>query len=107
MPSSKLIRLKEEQQLGAKMEALRTCVHCKTSRSQHQQLKCLFDSTSFTPMTLEQWTAFQLEQRSRVGFRTVETQGMAIANTRALQKLEISNVEFIVSVEMADEEPKK
>lgn len=94
----------KEEELGAKMEAARTCVHCKTPRSAHQQLKCLFDSTEFKPMTLEEWTAFQLEQRSRVGFRTFEAPGIAIANVRAVQKLELMGDGYVeIKVDSSDE----
>ena len=93
----------KDEQNGAKMEAARTCVHCKTPRSAHQQRKCLFDSTDFKPMTLEEWVAFELSQRTR-GFMTYEAPGMAIANMRAVQKLEfMEDVSFEIKVESSDE----
>ena len=93
----------KDEQNGAKMEAARTCVHCKTPRSAHQQLKCLFDSTDFKPMTLEEWVAFELSQRTR-GFMTYESPGIAIANVRAVQKLELMGDGYVeIKVESSDE----
>lgn len=104
------VKRKEDEQLGAKFEAARTCVHCKTLRSEHVQQKCLFDSTNFSPMTQEEWVAFELSQRQRIGgFRTHQVTGMDIANMRAVQKLEFDQLDEQERsiVVMGDEEPKK